>query len=153
MLQLIMTRKKSTDAESAKNTVFRFLQKSYDEAFSLLVFTRDYFAVHGRTDKLLLPREEQLVYTLTLSTITTQLTSVMSWLLLCKAVEAGEISAQEMDCESFKMPVFTPEVSYDDSCFAVLNQTSKDLLYKSYSLYNRIKRMEESVREHLMEEV
>jgi regulator of CtrA degradation len=148
-----MTRKKTPGDLTYNRTIFRFLQKSYDEAFSLLVFSRDYFAVHGKTDKLLLPKDQQLIYTLTLSTITTQLTSVMSWLLLCKAVENGEISSQQMHEDDFSMPVFAPSLDCNDSCFAILTQTAQELLQKSHGLYTRVKRMEEPVREHLLETV
>ena len=152
MLQYNMARKKIPDTVTSKTTLFRFMQRSYDEAFSLLVFARDFFTMHSKTDKPLLPRDQQLIYTLALSTITTQLTSVMAWLLLCKAIENGEVSAKDIDCEDFAVPVFAPDITHNDSCFSVLNATAKEIMEKSHSIYTRVKRMEESVREQLLEE-
>ncbi len=133
--------------------VFRFLQKSYDEAFELLIYAHDYLSREGRNDKILLSKEEQLTYTLAASTITTQLTSVMSWLLTCKAVEAGEITSEQIENTDFNMPEFNLGIYETDSCFATLSTRMKDLFSKSSSLYNRVKRLETSIKRQLVEVV
>ena len=146
-----MARKKVPVDKNNGREIFRFLQKSYDEAFELLVSSRDYFSDRGKTDKMLLSKEDQLVYTLAVSTITTQLTSVMSWLLLCKAVEQGEISRKQLRSGSFEMPEFNLGINEKDSCFSILNKKTREFLSKSCNLYNRMKRMESSIREQLLE--
>ena len=82
-----------------------------------------------------------------MSKITTQLTSVLSWLLMCKAIESGEIRIQELDKEDFCMPEHECNIEIDNSSFFSLNGTIKDLLNKSNNMYQRIKRLEKSVHE------
>jgi len=145
-----MARKKIPPTDMKGMEVFRFLKTSYDEALLLLVLSRDYFAIQGRKDKQKLSKDQQLIYTLASSTITTQLTSVMSWLLLCRAMQEGELTLEQLQEEKFAMPEINPGVTESDSCFSTLSAPVKELLAKSSNLYNRMKRMESSVREHFM---
>lgn len=137
---------------TSANNIFRFTKNSYNEALSLLIFSRDYFNQKGRIDKLNLSGEDSIIYTIAMSTITTQLTSSISWLLMCKAVEKGEISIDELKSDDFCMPEYESHLDLDNSCFSVLNETVLDLLTKSSNMYNRIKRMENSVRKMLEED-
>ena len=41
-------------------SVFKFTQRSYNEALSLLVYSRDYFSTKGRLDKLKLSSEDSI---------------------------------------------------------------------------------------------
>lgn len=136
---------------SGNKDIFRFLRKSYDETFALLIYARDYFGTMGKNDKARLSKKDQMIYTLAVSTITSQLTSVMSWLLFCRAIENGEVSADKIDDELFSIEELNFSVNSTDECFAILNKPSREILVKSHNLYDRIKRMEDSVREHLLE--
>ena len=73
-----------------------FIDKAYQEASDLLVEARDYVA--GRSsepaDQAPAPAD-RLRLTQALSRVTRQLTEVMAWLLVQKAVAAGEITAAE----------------------------------------------------------
>lgn len=132
-----------------KRNLFRFLEKSYDENLNLLVFARDYFNGNSDKEKSLLSQEDKLIYTLAMSTITTQLTSTLSWLMVCRAVQSGELELEDVKNEDFRMPEF--DFGFDDSSskYSRLNDTMKELLKRSSSLYNRIKRMENSIRADL----
>lgn len=145
-----MAKKKTTDIASSSDNIFKFLRKNYDETMALLVLSRNYFQARGQIDRLQLSREETLIYTLAMSTITTQLTSVLSWLLSCRAVQAGEIQLKELATDTFRMPEF--HLSYDetDSCFHVLNKPVREMLTRSSQLYNRIKRLENTIQQNLM---
>lgn len=134
---------------SDTNNVFMFTRKSYNEALSLLIFSRDYFNKKGKIDKMNLSMEDSLVYTIAMSTITTQLTSVLGWLLTCRAVENGEVSMSELKSDDFRMPEYESHTDIDNSYFASLNGTVKELLIKSSNMYNRIKRLENSVSKYL----
>jgi hypothetical protein len=131
--------------------IFKFLQKSYNESLGLLNFAHEYFSVRGKEDKLKMSKEDSLIYTLAMSTITTQLTSVFSWLLLCKAVESGEIKLEDLKSEDFRMAEFNLDLNDKSSCFAILNEPVSILLKQSSSLYNRVKRMENSIQQSLRE--
>ena len=72
-----------------------FLEKAYGEALGLLVEVRDYVAGPSKEDgEALLPQDRAgLVHELT--KVTHRLTDAMAWLMLQKAVAAGEITAAE----------------------------------------------------------
>ena len=131
------------------NNIFMFTRKSYNEALSLLIFSRDYFNKKGKIDKMSLSTEDSIIYTIAMSTITTQLTSVLGWLLTCRAVENGEVSISELKSDDFRMPEYESQTDIDNSYFASLNDTVKELLVKSSNMYNRIKRLENSVSKYL----
>ncbi len=137
-----------THDDKCKN-LFRFLEKSYKETITLLIFSRDYFENKGRIDKLQLSREDSIAYTLAMSTVTTQLTSVLGWLLMCKAVEQGELTLEDIRRDEFRMAEFEAEYSHNDSIYATLNETVHQLLQKSSLLHSRIKRMENSIMSDL----
>lgn len=131
------------------DNLFNFLKKSYDEAINLTAFSRDYFNARGRLDKMKLSKEESIIYTLAMSTITTQLTSVLGWLLMCRAVQEGEVKMEDLRNEDFRMPEFELGVDDPSSCFANLQPPVSEILKKSSSLYNRVKRMEQSIQHML----
>ncbi len=132
--------------------IFKFLEKSYDETVTLLTMSRDYFEQRGRIDKMHLNGEESIIYTLAMSTITTQLTSAMGWLMMCRALQNGEIKIDDLKSDDFRMPDFQLTYEEGDSCFDGLNQPVKEMLKRSSAIYNRIKRMETSIYEKLSEE-
>lgn len=71
-----------------------FIDKAYQEASDLLVEARDYVA--GRLSESAvqaLASADRLRLTAELSRVTRRLTEVMAWLLVQKAVAAGEITA------------------------------------------------------------
>ena len=73
-----------------------FVDKTYREASDLLVEVRDYIA--GRLSEPAQPARapaDRLRLTQALSRVTRQLTEAMAWLLVQKAVAAGEITAAE----------------------------------------------------------
>lgn len=134
------------------NNIFMFTRKSYNEALSLLISSRDYFNKKGKIDKIGLSTEDSIVYTIAMSTITTQLTSSLGWLLTCKAVEKGELCVSELKSDDFRMPQYESHADIENSYFAPLNETVKELLIKSSNMYNRIKRLENSVSKYLESE-
>lgn len=72
-----------------------FLDKAYDEAFALLVELRDFLAERNKIVASELPAVDRLLLTQELTRLTRRLTEIMPWLLLQKAVDAGEVSEVE----------------------------------------------------------
>lgn len=125
---------------------FTFLQKSYDETVELLAAVTEYFKRYGKRDRFGLTQHERIVYTVAMSTITVQLTSVLSWLLAQKAVEKGEITAVEARSERYRLQHiegYTREE--EDTVFEILNNPIPQMLKRSAALYGRIKRLEQSM--------
>lgn len=73
-----------------------FIDKAYQEASDLLVEARDYVAglASDPAEQALAPAD-RLRLTAELSRVTRRLTEAMAWLLVQKAVAAGEISSAE----------------------------------------------------------
>lgn len=72
-----------------------FIQRAYDDTYSLLVAMRDYVSGPSSEDAATLDPNDRLRLTHELSRVTRQLTDVMAWLMVQKAVAAGEISAED----------------------------------------------------------
>lgn len=72
-----------------------FVQRAYDDTYALLVAMRDYVSGPSTEDAAALDPNDRLRLTHELSRVTRQLTDVMAWLMVQKAVAAGEISAQD----------------------------------------------------------
>lgn len=124
--------------------VFKFLEKTYDETFSLLVFARDYFTAKSALDKSKLSPHDSCVYSLAMSVITTQLTSCLAWLLLCRAVQNGEVGVDVLKNEQYKMPEFDVEINETNSGFSSLNPIVREMLSRSSRIYKRVKRISRS---------
>ncbi len=72
-----------------------FLEKAYREVLGLLVEVRDYVAGPSKQDGAALPPQDRAMLAHELTKVTRRLTDAMAWLLLQKAVAAGEITAAE----------------------------------------------------------
>lgn len=72
-----------------------FVERAYRETLDLLVELRDYMADDSGVKSEELKPEDRLQLTYELSRVTRSLTNVMAWLLLQKAVIAGEMTAEE----------------------------------------------------------
>ena len=72
-----------------------FVQRAYDDTYALLLSMRDYVSGCSSTDARALDPTDRLRLTRELSRITRLLTEVMAWLMVQKAVAAGEISEIE----------------------------------------------------------
>ena len=76
-----------------------FVERAYQDTYDLLVAVRDYISGPMREEAGALQKDENLQLTYALSRVTRQLTDVMAWLMLQKAVAAGEMSPEEADAQ------------------------------------------------------
>jgi regulator of CtrA degradation len=72
-----------------------FLDKAYDEGFALLIEVRDFLKDEKAKVDAALALSERALLTEELTRMTRRLTDVMAWLLLRRAVAAGDISHQD----------------------------------------------------------
>ncbi len=118
-----------------------FFSKIYDETFELLVQARDYLA--GKESALTVhyePAERLYLTTLTMR-LTAQLTDVMAWLLVQKAVQNNEMTKEEAAKEKHRLlrwsgnkVVFSGEV--------IVPLELELLIYESQKIYERVSRLE-----------
>ena len=72
-----------------------FVERAYEETYDLLVSLRDYLSGPMREEAGALANGDQLQLTYQLSRVTRQLTDVMAWLMLQKAVAARELTSEK----------------------------------------------------------
>ncbi|MCW5731259.1 MAG: DUF1465 family protein [Alphaproteobacteria bacterium] len=124
-----------------------FLARTYGEAESLLAEARDYLAFCVRTAHAAVPPERKLHFALESSRLTARLVNLMAWLLLQRAVHAGELSRQAALAEA-------PELSRRAGILANpsgegLPLAMQELLQRSHRLYVRVARLDAMARERV----
>ena len=72
-----------------------FVQRAYDDTYALLLAMRDYVSGPSSADANQLEPADRMRLSLELSRVTRQITEVMAWLMVQKAIGAGEITADE----------------------------------------------------------
>ena len=122
-----------------------FYNRTYDEALDLTVEARDYVA-----DELNLDREsaafgERGNFDCEALRMTTRLSQVMAWLMVQRAVHAGEIGIEEAREDERRLG--GREVCFDNDTEILDNFPPhfRNLMERSLKLYQRIARLDEMV--------
>ncbi|MET0156252.1 MAG: DUF1465 family protein [Rickettsiales bacterium] len=124
---------------------FVFLQKNYDETLALLQQCGNYLEYRGKYERIAMDVEERVLYTIATSHITVQLTSVLSWLMAWKAVEAGEIKRSDLTLEKYRLQDIHPLTADQIDMFKKLAQPVPSLIEASGMLYMRMRRLEKTM--------
>jgi regulator of CtrA degradation len=120
-----------------------FLNRTYDEAMGLLVETRTYLLNEEPQDRAVLPAADCLALTLETTRLTAMMTQVMAWLLVQRAVGAGEISREAAAASENRL--VRHEVCGDDRNVGnpALPARFRDLLARGHRLHTRVSRLDE----------
>lgn len=119
-----------------------FLDGTYREALALTREARDYVQHQERRDKAALPPDQQLVASCESLRLTARLTQVVSWLLVQKAVQAGEIDRARAASPELRLSgqeVCRP--TEPAGAIAMPNRLA-ELLARSHALYQRVERLD-----------
>ena len=116
-----------------------FLEKAYRDAYDLLVAVRDYVAGAAGEDGRALDPKPRLQLTWELSRITRRLTDVMAWLMIRKAVAAGEIGEDEAARRA------TPPSAFEDG--TPVEGDAAALPLAARGLIDRLRRLDADVRQ------
>lgn len=119
-----------------------FFDRTYEEALSLAHEARDYIAQKQPSDRSAMNPFDQLTESCETMRLTARITQIIAWLLVQKAVHAGELSleeAKEPERRLSGQEVCTTALDYDE---APLPPGLYDLLERSRSLYERIERLD-----------
>ena len=109
-----------------------FIQRAYDDTYSLLVAMRDYVSGPSSEDAATLDPNDRLRLTHELSRVTRQLTDVMAWLMVQKAVAAGEISAEDgADAPAAQLELTAEDEDDDMESLGRLPLTARSLIDRS----------------------
>lgn len=118
------------------------LDRIYNEAYGLLIESRNYMSyilpeVRGK-----MAPEDRLFVTYQSTRLTSRLLEIMSWLLAQRAVASGEMSVSEAQQQGFS-------ISNDSTCqfdeaetSLILPEGLRDLLERSTNLYIRLARLD-----------
>ena len=119
-----------------------FFNRTYEEAVALAREARDYFAREAPNDRSGLSPFDQLSESCETMRITARLTQVIAWLLVQKAVHAGELTREDACAPERRL-------SGQEICGAVMDNDQvtlpprlSDLLERSRQLYQRIERLD-----------
>lgn len=131
------------------NKAATLLDRTFDEGVALTLEVRNYIAYHEQADR----REFDLSRCLQVgyqhTRVSARLIQVMTWLLAMKALLAGEISPEQFGSPQYAL------VESEDCNNATgpeqndLPQGLRNLLERSFSLYQRIQRLDTMVRAKL----
>jgi regulator of CtrA degradation len=119
-----------------------FLNRTYEEAMALLLDARDYLTHHESADCRTLEMVPRLSVSRETLRITSRLTQVMAWLLIQKAVFAGEISRAEAAAGHHRLAGQRVCLDTAGGQFDGIPLRLSNLLERSHSLYARIARLD-----------
>lgn len=122
-----------------------YFRRTYDETMNLMVEARNYMAYVERRERVRAGAMTGLRMSCEAMRVTSRLTQVMAWLMMQRAVHEGEIEATQAFAEENRLS--GGEVCWDDSFSGddSLPNGLRSLLERSFSLYQRIARLEEQM--------
>ncbi len=118
----------------------KLVEGLYLEAMGLADSARRYFDVEGADDRAALSPLARVTFSCESLKVTTRLMHVVAWLMVRKAVEAGELTAEEAANPQRRLGRAADiggEVRMD-----VLPKRAKTLIDGSIDLYERVKRLD-----------
>ena len=123
-----------------------FVQRAYDDTYALLVSMRDYVSGPSSTDSQVLEPTDRLRLTHELSRVTRMLTEVMAWLMVHKAVAAGELSESEAASAPAARLEFTINEENDDlEGLGRLPLTARSLIDRARRIAALVRQLDDSL--------
>jgi len=113
----------------------------YREGMDLVEETAEYLDRAGRLESKQLSPQAGIAYTSESIKLTTRLTQLASWLLVRRAIAAGEITSEEAHTHRHRV-CLVAQSGLLPNCFEDLPTTFKRLITESHRLYGRILRLD-----------
>jgi|TARA_R100000501_G_scaffold16352_3_gene29757 regulator of CtrA degradation len=113
----------------------------YTEAMVLADEARSYFDQNGKADREALGPVERVQFSCESLRVTTRLMHAVSWLLTRKAVEAGELSAEEALHPERRLGSAGESAATAD-VLAQLPEEARTIILASRDLYSRVQRLD-----------
>jgi regulator of CtrA degradation len=124
------------------DTTVAFFDSTFEEALALTREARDYLT-HGepRERERMTPNDRMLASCEAMR-LTSRLTQVMAWLLVQKAVYAGEMTREEARASEFRLAGKSVCEETSPPVEGTLQPRLADLLERSHRLYQRVSRLD-----------
>ncbi len=119
-----------------------FISRTYDEAMSLLVETRNYLSFRQSADGARIQPMDRLKLTREAFRLTSRLAQVMAWLMLRRAVINGEIADAEARRPEHRLAGHDVCLARADDLGDWLPDGMRGLLERSRALYERVARLD-----------
>ena len=125
----------------APETQLLFMPGVFNETLGLLFDAHHYFQSRGAEEQANIPPEKRPLYSSEMSRVTTRLTSVMSWLMVRRAVYAGRIEESKAST-SYRLDNTDTCLQRDPDALAHMPDYLNYLSDRSHDLFTRISRLD-----------
>jgi regulator of CtrA degradation len=119
-----------------------YFDRTYRETMTLLVETRDYMRFREPADRGAMPDDHRLAVNCEALRVTSRLTHIMAWLLIQKAVHAGEMTAAEAAAADHRLAGQSVCRERVVAGGVAMPPMLEHLLERSYQLYARVERLD-----------
>ncbi|MCM0022230.1 MAG: DUF1465 family protein [Tagaea sp.] len=119
-----------------------FIGRAYEETLGLLMSARHYCASVQPGERLADERGQRLHLNCEAMRLTTRLAQVMAWLLAQRAVDSGEMTAEQARAPKYRLAAH--EICLIDSTARVREMSPKlaELMARSLTLFERVARLD-----------
>jgi regulator of CtrA degradation len=128
-----------------KFTASEQFEKVFKEGMSLVEETANYLDGPGRIDARVLDRHGAIAYATESMRLTTRLMQLASWLLLQRAIGAGELSVEDARKENHRISLADIGRGHDLAGSETLPDALKALVERSISLHERIQKLDSMI--------
>ena len=129
----------------SKFTASEQFEKVFKEGMSLVEETANYLDGPGRVDARVLDRHGAIAYATESMRLTTRLMQLASWLLLQRAIGAGELSVEDARKENHRISLSDIGRGHDLAGSESLPDSLKALVERSISLHQRIQKLDRMI--------
>lgn len=126
----------------ARFTASEQFEKVFKEGMGLVEETANYLDGPGRTDARLLDRHGAVAYATESMRLTTRLMQLASWLLLQRAIGAGELTQEDARKEKHRISLSDIGRGNPLTGAEQLPQGLNDLIDRSLSLHSRVQKLD-----------
>jgi len=119
-----------------------FFDSTFEEAMALTREARDYLTFQEKADLAEVDPVTRMVASCESMRLTARLTQVVAWLLVQRAVHAGEITRQQAKQPQYRLSGRAVCAETEPVAEAALPERLNELLQRSLSLYERVARLD-----------
>ena len=116
----------------------------FNETLALLFEAHTYFQERGVEEQSLMSMQNRMTYASEMTRVTMRLTSIMAWLMVRKAVFFGRMSEEEAQ-SNYRLEARDECLEFNALLFDTLPYYIGYLAERSYTLYERVSRLEEMI--------
>ena len=134
-----------TDATEKRVLTPALIDPLYAEAIAVADEARTYFSAEGLEERQTLDPMERVLFSCESLKVTTRLMHVISWLMVGKAVAAGEMTPQEAAAPDRRLGFAEGSDEAREPRLALMPAHALSLIRRSQALYDRVRHMEASL--------